>query len=79
MPYCREPRHVGRWEAHVSPLKVSQPLKMPWRRCRQIKQTCYNTRVCANTSAVNESYHACDNDDDDDDDDDDGGDDAVFW
>ena len=35
-----------------------------------MKHTCYNARVCANTSAVNESYHACDNDDDDGDDDD---------
>ena len=31
MPYCREPRHKCRWDAHVSPLKVSQPLRMPWR------------------------------------------------
>ena len=40
-----------------------------------MKHTCYDARVCANTSAVNESYHACDNDDDDDGDDDDD----VFW
>ena len=31
-PYCRGPRHKCRWEAHVSPLKVSQPLKMPRRQ-----------------------------------------------
>ena len=51
---------------------------MPWRRCRQIKHTCYNTRVCANASAVNESYHACDNDDNDGHDDDDDDDDVFL-
>ena len=40
-----------------------------------MEHTCYNAEVCANTSAISESYHACDNDPDDDDGDDDGDDD----
>ena len=66
----KRPRH-SRWEAHVTPLKVSQPRRMPWRRRYTISKGCYYADVCASTAASN-----------DDDDDGDGGnndDDACCW